>query len=53
MITSAELAYKSYSTSLGMPEILRKTRFLSVFANEFPAFVEDDELIVGSQRFTG
>jgi pyruvate-formate lyase len=49
----AELAYKSFSTSLDMPEILRKARFLSVFANEFPVTVKEDELIVGSQRFTG
>jgi pyruvate-formate lyase len=49
----AELAYKYFSTTLDMPEILRKARFLSAFANEFPVSVEEDELIVGSQRFTG
>ncbi|MDQ1328720.1 MAG: hypothetical protein QG641_2005 [Candidatus Poribacteria bacterium] len=48
----AELAYKSFSANLDMPEILRKARFLSVFGNESPVTVEDDELIVGSQCFT-
>ncbi len=47
------LACEAYSRSQGQPEILRRAAFLRHFAEQFPAAIRADELIVGSQRFAG
>ncbi|MBM4086274.1 MAG: hypothetical protein FJ272_15935, partial [Planctomycetes bacterium] len=49
----ARLAHKAYASSRSLPEVMRKAKFLRVFAEEMPVSIADDELIVGSQRFTG
>jgi formate C-acetyltransferase len=48
----ARLAFESYSRSVGKPRILRRAEFLAHFAAHFPVARREDELIVGSQRFT-
>lgn len=50
--TYARLACESYSRSIGKPRILRRAGFLAHFAAQVPIPPREDELIVGSQRFT-
>lgn len=51
MRTFADIACRSYSGTQALPEIQRKARFLSDFADHWPCVIPEDELIVGSQAF--
>lgn len=48
----AEISNSSYVAGKGKPEILRCADYLMNFAEKFPIKIRQDELIVGSQRFT-
>ncbi len=48
----AEIAGKAYAASRGKPEISRCADFLMSFAESNPIRIREDELIMGSQRFT-
>jgi len=50
--TYARLAYESYAQSVDRPRILRRAEFLTHFAANVPIIPREDDLIVGSQRFT-
>ena len=48
----AEIYHQVYSVNRNLPEVRRRAEFLTHFAENFPVSIGDDELIVGSQRFT-